>query len=70
MTPDELLILNDILESPKVYLFTGEQNQLAQPNDWLEVSIKSGAFRVTNAREKMTSLNLNIDLPMNNTKTL
>lgn len=70
LTPDELLILNDILESPKVYLFTGEQNQLAQPNDWLEVSIKSGAFRVSNAREKMTSLSLNIDLPMNNTKTL
>lgn len=70
LTPDDLLILNDILESPKVYLFTGVQNQLVEPNDWLEVSIKSGAFRVANAREKMTSLSLNIDLPMNNTKTL
>jgi hypothetical protein len=70
ITPDELLVLNDLLETPKVYLFTGVQGQLVQPNDWLEVSIKTGSFRITNAREKMTNLSLNIDLPINNTKTL
>lgn len=70
ITPEELLILNDLLESPKVYLFTGVQNQIALPKDWLEVSIKSGSFRITNAKEKMTKLSLNIDLPTNNTKTL
>lgn len=70
ITPDEFLILNDILESPKVYLFTGLQNEVVQANDWLEVTIKSGAFRVSNAREKMTNLNLTIELPANNTKTL
>ena len=70
ITPDELLILNDLLESPKVYLFTGVPNEIAIPNDWLEVTIKAGSFRITNAREKMTSLTLSIDLPTNNTKTL
>jgi hypothetical protein len=70
ITPQEFLILNDILESPKVYLFTGLQNEVVQLNDWLEVTIKSGAFRVSNAREKMTNLNLTIELPANNTKTL
>ena len=70
ITHQEFLILNDILESPKVYLFTGLQNEVVQSNDWLEVTIKSGAFRVSNAREKMTNLNLTIELPANNTKTL
>jgi hypothetical protein len=70
ITPQEFLILNDILESPKVYLFTGLQNEVVESNDWLEVTIKSGAFRVSNAREKMTNLNLTIELPTNTTKTL
>lgn len=70
ITSQEFLILNDILESPKVYLFTGLQNEVVEVNDWLEVTIKSGAFRVSNAREKMTNLNLTIELPANNTKTL
>lgn len=70
ITPDDFLILNDILESPKVYLFTGLQNEIVQSNDWLEVTIKAGAFRVSNSKEKMTNLNLTIELPANNTKTL
>ena len=70
ITPNEMLILNDLLESPKVYLFTGTPNEVAQPNDWLEVTIKSGSFRVVNSREKMNSLILTIELPSNNTKTL
>lgn len=70
ITPNEMLILNDLLESPKVYLFTGTPNEVVQPNDWLEVTIKSGSFRVVNSREKLNSLSLTIELPMNNTKTL
>lgn len=70
ITPNETLILNDLLESPKVYLFTGTPNEVVQPNDWLEVTIKAGSFRVVNSREKLNSLSLTIELPMNNTKTL
>lgn len=70
ITQNEMLILNDLLESPKVYLFTGTPNEVVQPNDWLEVTIKAGSFRVVNSREKLNSLSLTIELPMNNTKTL
>lgn len=70
ITQNEMLILNDLLESPKVYLFIGLQNEVVQANDWLEVTIKSGAFRVVNSREKMNSLRLTIELPANNTKTI
>jgi hypothetical protein len=70
ITENEMLILNDLLDSPKVYLFTAEQNENATCNDWLEVNIKSGSFIVSNSREKMTSLNITIELPTNTTKIL
>lgn len=70
ITPNEMLILNDLLESPKVYLFTGVQNQITNCHDWLEVNLKSGSFQVSNSREKLTSLKLIIEMPANTTKTL
>jgi hypothetical protein len=70
ITQNEMLILNDLLDTPKVYLFTGTPNQNVQCKEWLEVNIKSGAFRVSNSREKMNSLSLTIEIPTNNTKTL
>ena len=65
-----MLILNDLLDTPKVYLFTGTQNQTVQCSEWLEVNIKAGSFRVSNSKEKMTSLNLTIEIPTNTTKIL
>jgi hypothetical protein len=70
ITQNEMLILNDLLDTPKVYLFTGTPNQNAQCKEWLEVNIKSGAFRVSNSREKMNSLSLTIEIPTNTTKIL
>jgi hypothetical protein len=70
ITQNEMLILNDLLDTPKVYLFTGTPNQNVQCKEWLEVNIKSGAFRVSNSREKMNSLSLTIEIPTNTTKIL
>jgi hypothetical protein len=70
ITQNEMLILNDLLDTPKVYLFTGKPNQNVQCKEWLEVNIKSGAFRVSNSREKMNSLSLTIEIPTNTTKIL
>lgn len=70
ITQNEMLILNDLLESPKVYLYTGVPYSTASPLNWLEVNVKAGSFRVSNAKEKMNTLNLVIELPPNTTKTL
>jgi hypothetical protein len=70
ITQNEMLILNDLLDTPKVYLFTGSPNQTVDCKDWLEVTIKSGAFRVLNSKEKMNSLRLTIEIPTNTTKIL
>jgi hypothetical protein len=70
ITENEMQILNDLLDSPKVYLFTGEPNENATCHDWLEVNIKAGSFRVSSSREKMNNLNLTIEIPTNTTKIL
>ena len=68
ITPDEMLILRDLLDSVKVYLFTGKPFTKSEITDWIEVGIKSGNFRLTNSREKLNTLSLTIDLPMNVTR--
>jgi hypothetical protein len=70
ITENEMQILNDLLDSPKVYLFTGKPNQRVTCKDWLEVNIKAGSFRVSNSKEKMNNLNLTIEIPTNTTKIL
>ena len=70
ITQKEMLILKDLLESPKVYLYTGIPYYIPNPLNWLEVNVKTGSFRVSNAKEKMNTLNIVIELPPNTTKTL
>ena len=63
-----MLILRDLLDSVKVYLFTGTPFTKSEITDWVEVGVKSGNFRLTNSREKLNTLSLTIDLPTNVTR--
>lgn len=65
ITQDEMLILRDLLDSVKVFLFTGTPFTKAENTDWIEVSLKSGTFRISNSREKLNTLSLAIDIPIN-----
>lgn len=70
ITPDEMLILRDLLDSVKVYLFTGKAFTKSSDKDWLEVIIKGGNYRLSNSREKLNNLNLTIELPTNDNRKL
>lgn len=65
ITQDEMLILRDLLDSVKVFLFTGTPFTKAENTDWIEVNLKTGTFRLSNSREKLNTLSLAIDIPMN-----
>jgi hypothetical protein len=65
ITEDEMFILRDLLDSVKVFLFTGTPFTKAENTDWIEVSLKSGTFRISNSREKLNTLSLAIDIPIN-----
>lgn len=70
ITPNEMLLLRDLLDSVKVYLFTGIPFTQSGNKDWIEVIVSNGNFRLTNAREKNNSLALTIELPKNTTRKL
>jgi hypothetical protein len=65
ITKDEMLLLRDLLDSAKVYMFTGIAFTQSSDKDWVEVIVKSGNFRLSNARERINNLSITIELPMN-----
>lgn len=64
------IILSDLLDSAKVYLFTGTPYSRNSANDWMEVNIASGNFIVENPRSDLYRLDLTIELPTNITRTI
>jgi hypothetical protein len=70
ITKNEMELLRDLLDSVKVYLFTGDAFTKSSDKDWLEVIVKGGSFKVSNARERINNLNLTIELPQNTTRKL
>ena len=59
----EFSILQDVLDSAKIYLFTGLAFSQNTFNDWVEIELKNGNFRIENAKGKLRNLNLSFDLP-------
>jgi hypothetical protein len=63
-------LLTDLLDSAKVYLFTGVPFSKNTFNDWLEVNLTAGAFVVENPRSDLYRFDLTIEIPTNITRTL
>ena len=63
-------ILTDLLDSAKVYLFTGVPFSKNTFNDWIEVNLNAGSFVIENPRSDLYRLDLTIELPTNITRTL
>lgn len=70
ITEDEKRILEGILDSPKIYYFTGERFSKADLNDWMEVRLKTTSFPTIASNKKLHSFYLELDLPARNTITL
>lgn len=64
------IILSDLLDSAKVYLFTGTPYARNYANDWMEVNLTSGSFVVENPKSDLYRLDLTIELPTNITRTI
>lgn len=70
ITPYEMELLRDLLDSAKVYLFTGVPFTQSSQTDWIEVIVNGGNFRLSNSRERLNTLSLSIDIPMNTNRML
>lgn len=67
---DEKTLLESIIDSPKIYLFTGQPYAKANYNDWIEVSLNTTDFRIVNAKESLSKINFVFELPQRNTRKL
>lgn len=64
------LILEDLLDSAKVYLFTGTPFSQNFNNDWLEVELKDGTFITENPRQGFYTFDFEFGLPKSVTRSL
>lgn len=67
---DEKTLLESIIDSPKIYLFTGQPYAKANYNDWIEISLNTTDFRIVNAKESLSKMNFAFELPQRNTRKL
>lgn len=66
----ERVLLSDLFDSAKVYLFTGVQFSKNTFNDWMEVNLVNGNFKTANSRGNQYNYNITLELPNNVTRTL
>ncbi|MFP5437475.1 MAG: hypothetical protein ACLGH8_06815 [Bacteroidia bacterium] len=70
LTPPQRNIVQNLLESPKVYLFTGTPYGRTNYHDWVEVAVKTNTARIKNSREELTNFSFDLELPERYTLTL
>jgi hypothetical protein len=70
LTPQERTVVEGILDSPKIYLFTGKPFSRNSNQDWIEVTLKTTGARLKNPRQPLTTFGFDIELPVRYTQTL
>lgn len=64
LTENESRIVQGILDSPKIYLFTGQPYAQSSYRHWVEVTLKTTSARIKNPREPLTNFTFDIELPV------
>lgn len=70
LNENEKLIFEGIIDSPKIYVFTGERFSKADLTDWMEVRLKTSSFPIKSPNKKLYNYFVEFDLPARNTQTL
>lgn len=70
LTEDERRIVEGILDSPKVYLFTGKPFSQNTNKSWTEVTLKTASARLKNFKQPLTNFSFDIELPVRYTQSL
>lgn len=63
LTPPQRNIVQNLIESPKIFLFTGTPYGRTGYANWVEVSVKTNSARIKNPREELTNFAFDIELP-------
>lgn len=63
-------ILDQILDSPKIWMFTGERFSRADRMSWIEVKVKTTALQIYDTTKRKYNFKVDFDLPQRYTQTL
>lgn len=63
LNAEEKLVLEGITESIKILMFTGERYSQAEPNDWIEVTLKSTSFPMVKPKTEIYNMEVEFELP-------
>lgn len=69
-TEQDRIIINEMIDSPKILMYTGEPFSLPSANDWVEVQLKTNSIQVTDPKRDIFNVVLEMDLPNRYTQTL
>ena len=70
VSEDDQFVLNGIIDSPRVYLFTGTYLTQVTDVSWLGVSKKGSTNKITDYKKKTANYKLKIELPSRYNMTL
>ena len=70
LNENDKLILEEIIDSPKIYLFTGERFSKSELSDWMEVRLKTSSFPVKAPNKVLYSYYIELDFPARTTQTI
>jgi len=67
---NESLLLSDLFESPKIYLWTGETGTATTEFDWIEINLTTNTINTILPKTTQNQINLTFELPPKDTRTL
>ncbi|WP_298118110.1 hypothetical protein [Flavobacterium sp.] len=67
---EDKIILDSISESIKILMFTGERFSKSNPNDWMEVQLKTQSFQLYDHNKELYNFYFDLQLPDRYTLTL
>jgi hypothetical protein len=70
LNENEKLLFEGLIDSPKIYYFTGERYAKSDLTDWMEVRLKTNSFPVKSPNKRLYSYFIEFDLPARHTQTL
>lgn len=70
LTLRDKIVLEGIIESPKVWMFTGERYAKSNPTDWLEVTLKTTSFPIIKTDTNIYKFETEIEPPQRYSQSL
>lgn len=70
ITRQDLMVLHDLLDSEKIFMYTKPAFSTYHPTNWLQVSLNTNSVNVQKAKSVLNRFDLTIELPQRENRTI